>query len=328
MTTSIEAMESPMRVRYNGRTDVGQRREVNQDAFGSTEIDQGTLLVVCDGMGGHLAGEVASKLAVETIINSFRPQSDPAEGLRQAFIAANQRVYQEGRGTMGTTAVAAFFWHNTLYVANVGDSRAYLVREGQIRQLTNDHSLIGDQVAAGLITAEQARTSTIRNIITRAIGHQSHVEVDLFREPLLSGDTIVLSTDGMHGLLTDDEIAAIVSLHPLDVATRRLVDEANSRGGPDNITVVVAQVDSSDVASRTGAAASAPTTPPMARPLSPIGLGGAVLVFVLLIGLAISILLNDTPSPAPLLSSPTIVVTATPIPTITVPATVIPTETR
>jgi protein phosphatase len=279
-------------------------------------------------MGGHLAGEVASKLAVETIIESFRPNSDPAEGLRQAFIAANQRVYQEGRGTMGTTAVAAFFWHNTLYVANVGDSRAYLVREGQIRQLTNDHSLIGDQVAAGLITAEQARTSTIRNIITRAIGHQSHVEVDLFREPLLSGDTIVLSTDGMHGLLTDDEIAAIVSLHPLDVATRRLVDEANSRGGPDNITVVVAQVDSSDVASRTGAAASAPTTPPMARPLSPIGLGGAVLVFVLLIGLAISILLNDTPSPAPLLSSPTIVVTATPIPTITVPATVIPTETR
>jgi protein phosphatase len=284
-------------------------------------------------MGGHLAGEVASKLAVETIIASFRPNSDPAEGLRQAFIAANQRVYQEGRGTMGTTAVAAFFWHNTLYVANVGDSRAYLVREGQIRQLTHDHSLIGDQVAAGLLTAEQARTSTIRNIITRAIGHQFHVEVDLFREPLLSGDTIVLSTDGMHGLLADDEIAAIVSMHPLDVATRRLVDEANTRGGPDNITVVVAQVDSleptvSDVSIGTAAVASGPTTQPMARPLSPIGLRVAVLVFVLLISLAVSILVNNEPSPVPLLSSPTIVVTTTPIPTITVPATIIPTDIR
>jgi protein phosphatase len=159
------------------------------------------------------------------------------------------------------------------------------------------------------------------------------VEVDLFREPLLSGDTIVLSTDGMHGLLTDDEIAAIVSMHPLDVATRRLVDEANTRGGPDNITVVVAQVDSleptvSDVSIGTAAVASGPTTQPMARPLSPIGLRVAVLVFVLLISLAVSILVNNKPSPVPLLSSPTIVVTTTPIPTITVPATVIPTETR
>ncbi|MFN3374101.1 MAG: PP2C family protein-serine/threonine phosphatase, partial [Chloroflexus sp.] len=227
-----------MRVRYSARTDTGKRREINQDAYGSAEVGQGTLLVVCDGMGGHLAGEVASKLAVETIITTFQPGADPAEGLRQAFIAANQRVYEEGRGSMGTTAVAAFFWHNTLYVANVGDSRVYLVREGQIRQITQDHSLIGDQVAAGLLTAEQARASTMRNIITRAIGHLAHVEVDLFREPLLPGDTLVLSTDGMHGLLADDEIAAIASMHPLDVATRQLVDEANARGGPDNITVV------------------------------------------------------------------------------------------
>ncbi|WP_322487865.1 PP2C family serine/threonine-protein phosphatase [Chloroflexus sp.] len=317
-------MGSPMRVRYSARTDTGKRREINQDAYGSAEVGQGTLLVVCDGMGGHLAGEVASKLAVETIIATFQPGDDPAAGLRHAFITANQRVYDEGRGSMGTTAVAAFFWHNTLYVANVGDSRAYLVREGQIRQITHDHSLIGDQVAAGLLTAEEARSSNIRNIITRAIGHLGHVEVDLFREPLLPGDTMVLSTDGMHGLLTDDEIAAIASMHPLDVATRRLVDEANARGGPDNITVVIAQVDGLDptVSESDSAAVAAPpapivAAPPAAKPLSRVGLTLFILVLVMLFGLSLFVTLTDQRNPPPLLSSPTVVVTATAASTVT-----------
>ncbi len=310
-----------MRVRYSARTDIGLRRDVNQDAHGGAEIASGTLLVVCDGMGGHLAGEVASRLALETIIGSFQPGDDPAEGLRQAFVAANQRVYDEGRGSMGTTAVAAFFWHNTLYVANVGDSRAYLVREGQIRQITQDHSLIGDQIAAGLLTAEQARASTIRNIITRAIGHQAHVEVDIFREPLLPGDTIVLSTDGMHGLLTDDEIAAITSMHPLDAATRRLVDEANARGGPDNITVVVAQVDGLEpTVSETPTTVASPVAPPVRGsspamlPLSRLGAILAGLTLVVLVSLAIFVLIADRPSPPPLLSTPTPLVTVTPSP--------------
>lgn len=313
-----------MRVRYSARTDTGKRREINQDAYGSAEVGQGTLLVVCDGMGGHLAGEVASKLAVETIIATFQPGDDPAVGLCHAFVTANQRVYDEGRGSMGTTAVAAFFWHNTLYVANVGDSRAYLVREGQIRQLTHDHSLIGDQVAAGLLTAEEARASTIRNIITRAIGYLGHVEVDLFREPLLPGDTIVLSTDGMHGLLTDDEIAAIASMHPLDVATRRLVDEANARGGPDNITVMIAQVDGLDptVSESDSAAVAAPpaptvAAPPAAKPLSRVGLTLSILVLVMLLGLSLFVTLTDQRTPPPLLSSPTIAATATVVSTAT-----------
>ncbi|MEF3273910.1 MAG: protein phosphatase 2C domain-containing protein [Chloroflexus sp.] len=317
-----------MHVRYSACTDNGKRREINQDAYGSAEIGQGTLLVVCDGMGGHLAGEVASRLAVETILTTFQPGDDPASGLRQAFAAANQRVYEEGRGTMGTTAVAAFFWHNTLYIANVGDSRAYLVREGQIRQLTQDHSLIGDQVAAGLITAEQARASTIRNIITRAIGHLSHVDVDIFREPLLPGDTIVLSTDGMHGLLNDDEIAAIASMHPLDVATRRLVEEANARGGPDNITVVIAQVDGLDPtiseSTTTGATRPAPPAapPPTLKPLSRSGLILASLILILLIGLGgFTLVTNRTaPPPPPLYGSPTATTTTstvTPSPVIT-----------
>ncbi|WP_298821779.1 PP2C family protein-serine/threonine phosphatase [Chloroflexus sp.] len=307
-----------MRVRYSARTDTGKRREINQDAYGSAEIGQGTLLVVCDGMGGHLAGEVASKLAVDTILSTFKPGDDPAAGLSHAFSAANQRVYDEGRGSMGTTAVAVFFWHNTLYIANVGDSRAYLVREGQIRQLTHDHSLIGDQVAAGLITAEEARNSTIRNIITRAIGHLAHVEVDLFREPLLPGDTIVLSTDGMHGLLSDEEIAAIASMHPLDVAAHRLVEEANARGGPDNITVVIAQVDGleptvSESATSTIKDAS-PTTgqPPTLKPLSRVGLALATLVLVLLISVGVFGLVTNRPTTPPLLSSPTIATTETP----------------
>ncbi|GIV91190.1 MAG: protein phosphatase [Chloroflexus sp.] len=313
-----------MRIRYSARTDAGKRRAINQDAYRSAEIGQGTLLVVCDGMGGHLSGEVASTLAAETILTTFQPNDDPAESLRQAFVMANRRVYEEGRGTMGTTAVAAFFYRNMLYVANVGDSRAYLVREGQIRQLTLDHSLIGDQVAAGLLTAEQARQSTIRNIITRAIGHLAHVEVDLFREPLLPGDTIVLSTDGMHGLLSDDEIAAIASMHPIEVAAQRLVDEANARGGPDNITVVVAHVDGLDptISSQTTTGEPvvkpATNTPPSVKPLSRVGITIAIIMLIGLVGLGITVIATDQRNPPPLLSSPTAVISPTPAVTMTV----------
>jgi protein phosphatase len=313
-----------MRVRYSARTDTGKRRTINQDAYGSAEVGQGTLLVVCDGMGGHLSGEVASTLAAETILTTFQPHDDPAEGLRQAFVMANRRVYEEGRGTMGTTAVAAFFCRNMLYVANVGDSRAYLVREGQIRQLTLDHSLIGDQVAAGLLTAEQARQSTIRNIITRAIGHLAHVEVDLFREPLLPGDTIVLSTDGMHGLLADDEIAAIASMHPIEVAVQRLVDEANARGGPDNITVVIAHVDGLDPTINSQTTTGKPVvkpatiTPPSVKPLSWVGITIAIIVLIGLVGLGITVIVTDQRNPPPLLSSPTAVISPTPDVTMTV----------
>ncbi|HMQ35051.1 MAG TPA: protein phosphatase 2C domain-containing protein, partial [Chloroflexaceae bacterium] len=237
-----------MRVRFSARTHVGMRREVNQDAYDGRQLGQATLLVVCDGMGGHAAGEVASQLGVETIIASFSDAAPPDDALRHAFVAANERIYSEGHGSMGTTGVAALFLRNSLHVANVGDSRAYLVREGQIRQISHDHSFVSDQVAAGLMTPEQARASHVRNIITRALGHSPEVEVDLFAVELLAGDTVVLSSDGMHGLVADDEIAEVAGMLPPDEAVQRLVDLSNERGGTDNITVVIAQVDELDAA--------------------------------------------------------------------------------
>jgi serine/threonine protein phosphatase PrpC len=239
-----------MRVRHSARSHVGQRREINQDAYGTDEIDGITLIVVCDGMGGHTAGEVASRIGVDTILSTVRTEDTAPSGdrLRDAFKAANQQIYNEGRGSMGTTGVAALFIDNALVVANVGDSRAYLIREGTITQISKDHSFVSEQIDAGMMTAEQARHSNVRNIITRALGYQSSVETDIYRHPLQTGDTVVLSSDGMHGLIEDDEIAELASMLPLEEATQRLVDLANERGGTDNITVIIAQVDQLDPA--------------------------------------------------------------------------------
>ncbi len=241
-----------MKLRQSARSDVGKTRDHNEDNFGIGEgepVEQmGELLVVCDGMGGHAAGEVASQIAVETILAVYygdtgenRPQA-----LEQAFERANAQIYARGQGSMGTTGVAALLHHDALHIANVGDSRAYLIRDGEIRQISRDHSFVGDQVAAGLITADQARLSPHRNVITRALGYQPEVSVDLFRLPLQIGDIIVLSSDGMHGLVLDEEIRETVTSMPPDQAVQRLIDLANSRGGTDNITVVVTQVEALD----------------------------------------------------------------------------------
>lgn len=290
-----------MRVRYSARTHPGKRREVNQDAYGVKQFGEAILLVVCDGMGGHAAGEVASALAVEAIIDAFDPAAPPAEALRAAFVSANARVYAEGQGAMGTTGVAALLVADQLFVANVGDSRAYLVRKEQLTQISRDHSFVSDQIAAGLMTPEEARSSLIRNIITRALGHTAEVEVDVFVEPLQAGDTVVLSTDGMHGLVSDEEIAAIAGLQPPDQAAQELVDRANELGGIDNITVVIAQIDELDgraaAALRTepaappvetpaapAGAASAARAAPLERPLSRLGLALAALTLLVLLG--------------------------------------------
>ncbi|MBX0327699.1 protein phosphatase 2C domain-containing protein [Oscillochloris sp. ZM17-4] len=305
-----------MRVRFSARSDVGLRREINQDAYGAKELPQATLLIVCDGMGGHAAGEVASSLGVSTIIDTFADSAPPDDALRDSFIAANHAIYADGRGSMGTTGVAALFVDGHLHVANVGDSRAYLVREGQIEQISHDHSFVSDQVSAGLMTAEQARTSNVRNIITRALGYQPEVQVDTFSIPLRPGDTVLLSSDGMHGLIEDREIAEVSSMLPPDEATLRLVDTANARGGHDNITVVIAQVDEvdlpTDVAASAAqgpaaapAAASAMAAPARERPLSRLGMLLAALTLVVLIGAAGFLLANPPSVSAPTTASPT-----------------------
>jgi protein phosphatase len=204
-----------MNVTYSASTDVGRQRQVNQDNYGVSDDTQsaqlGQLLVVCDGMGGHAAGEIASQIGVDVILHSFYTASigAPEDLLAQAFEQANQRIHAEGRGGMGTTGVALLLFDQEAIVANVGDSRAYLLREGTIRQITRDHSYVQEQVDAHLLTPEQARISQYRNMITRALGYRPNVSVDIFRTPLHVGDYFLLSTDGLHGLLEDEEILAI-----------------------------------------------------------------------------------------------------------------------
>lgn len=242
-----------MKLRHSARTDVGKTRDHNEDDFGVGEgagVQQyGELLVVCDGMGGHAAGEVASRLGVETILSTYYGDSatDRVEILRGAFERANARIHAEGRGAMGTTGVAALVFEGMLHIANVGDSRAYLIRNDEIRQISRDHSLVGEQVAAGVITADQARSIYYRNVITRALGYQADVLVDLFHLPLEAGDTVVLCSDGLHGLVEDDEIREVALTMPLADAVDRLIDMANERGGTDNITAIIAHIDALDL---------------------------------------------------------------------------------
>lgn len=237
-----------MHLRHAARTDVGKTRDHNEDSYGieagGERAAAGALFVVCDGIGGYASGEVASDLAVKTIIERFYAAADqsPDVALSAAFEEANRVVFKQGGGKMGTTGVAALFRDDAVVLANAGDCRAYLIRGGKVRQITHDHSFVAEQVAAGMLTEEQARESSYRHIITRAIGHRSDLEVDVFREPLLQNDILVLCSDGLHSQVEPEEIGLAVTKVPLDDACRALVKLSNDRGGPDNITIVVVEV--------------------------------------------------------------------------------------
>lgn len=246
-----------MQLRHAARTDVGKTRDHNEDTYGvevgGERAAAGALFVLCDGMGGFASGEVASDLAVKTIVARYyeTENGEPDRALVNAFLAANETVFHQGGGKMGTTSVAALFRDDVVIIANVGDCRAYLIRDSHPRQLTRDHSFVAEQVAAGILTEAQARDSSYRHIITRAIGHRPELEVDTFREPLLQDDVVVLCSDGLHGLVSADEIALAVSKVALDDACRALIKLANDRGGPDNITVVAVRVVALSFASET-----------------------------------------------------------------------------
>ena len=236
-------------------TDVGKVRAHNEDYALTRSVHHPSgnfhLWIVADGMGGGARGEVASKLAAQTVAEfiSRCEWAQPEAALRDAFAAANDRVYAEGTGEgsasrseMGTTLVAALVddASGAAVIANVGDSRAYLVRASEIHQLTRDHSLIAERVAAGLLTEEEARTADERNIITRAIGIDPTVTTDVTsRGTVGDGDRLLLCTDGLHGLVRDEEILRLVATSPLHRSAGLLVDAANHEGGKDNITVLV-----------------------------------------------------------------------------------------
>jgi len=248
-----------MRLVVRAATDLGRRRDHNEDCHATWVPDprspgarHGALLLVADGMGGSQAGEVASRITTDTVVREYRSDEhdDPAAALLSAITLANETVHRESverpdRGGMGTTCTAAVVRGGELYLGHVGDSRAYLVQNGQIRQLTQDHSLVAQLVREQQITEEQARVDPRRNVVTRSVGVGREVQVDAWRydAPLEPGDTLVLCTDGLHGVVVNAEIAEIASGPDLEEACRKLIALANERGGPDNITVIIARIE-------------------------------------------------------------------------------------
>ena len=252
---------APMKILSWGLTDVGRKRDHNEDNYGA--FDDLKLYVVADGMGGHAAGERASGIAVETIENRVREHAavvaedavyeGPVEDspvpkmLSDAVRAACGDIFHTAQserelGGMGTTATSLLFHGKHAFIAHVGDSRAYLIRSGRILQLSEDHSLVNEQLKAGIISEAQARTSRFKNIITRSVGVEEDVAVDLIAIEIMANDTYILCSDGLANLVTDLEIGETISENFFRRAPELLVDLANERGGDDNITVVLAYV--------------------------------------------------------------------------------------
>jgi protein phosphatase len=235
------------------KTDRGRKRSSNEDAFGYS-LEHG-IFVVCDGMGGAAAGEVASNLAVEEVLRWIAEQApkDPSvetiEGLlREAVGRANQVIHDKASQTprlhgMGTTLVGAFVKESHLWIVNIGDSRCYRLRSGSMEQCTHDHSLVEEQVRLGRMTAAEAARSPMRNVITRAVGTRNEVLADILHLELAAGDTFLLCSDGLTKELRDVQIERMLQDAPAPmIACERLVESANWAGGRDNITCLVVRI--------------------------------------------------------------------------------------
>ena len=246
-----------MRVIGAGWTDIGLQRHVNEDSFavvqeGKDAELQGACYVVCDGLGGAQAGEVASRTAVETFVAAWSSRELSAEDTRQrlrlAVHEANAVVFRlslssEELAGMGTTLVAFVPHAELAYVCNVGDSRCYRLRGGVLTQLTEDHTLAADMVRQGLLDPAFAREVSERNILTRALGTASRVEVDVMSDELSAGDRYLLCSDGLWGTTSEPDLTAGLTGGSPEQAAHRLVDLANACGGPDNSTAIVVDVE-------------------------------------------------------------------------------------
>jgi protein phosphatase len=232
-----------------GLTDVGRKRKRNEDSFSISSVGGWTLCVVADGMGGHIGGDTASRLAIEGARLGFESQQPSVgERLLASVEQANILVWKEAEHQpklmgMGTTLVGLAIRPDRFQVVHVGDSRAYLAATDSIRQLTVDHSWVGEQVAIGAMTAEEAAKHPYRGAITRCVGCQPTVEPDLQPEEALAPNSaLILCSDGLTNHLSDEEIRDLALAQPVEAACRAMVDLANERGGIDNITVIVARV--------------------------------------------------------------------------------------
>jgi len=240
----------PGQIEIASLSDTGRQRSNNQDSYGEGRARSGARwIMVADGMGGHAGGATASRVAVETVASVVSSSQDaPDVALRAALEAANREVHDEAQRNeqlagMGTTGVAALFSADGLaFVANVGDSRAYRMRDGTLEQITLDHSLVAELHRRGMITEEEALVHPRRNEVLRSLGVEPDVVVDLHRVDLQPGDQVLLCSDGLSGVLRDAEIAEVMHRESPARAVRALVDLANSRGGPDNVTVQIARI--------------------------------------------------------------------------------------
>jgi PPM family protein phosphatase len=255
---------------FVGKTDTGRVREHNEDTIAS-DVDVG-LLVLADGMGGYNAGEVASGIAVKTITNLVREgltredlaAIDRATGLtrpsivlRDAITRANKIIYQTARSQaecegMGTTVVAALFYDNRISIAHVGDSRLYRQRGSEIAQVTMDHSLLQELVDRGFYSPEEAQRAANKNYVTRALGVEPQVEVEVQEQPVDKGDVFILCSDGLSDMVEDEDIRLTISTFGanLDTVAKQLIQLANENGGRDNVSVVLAQAIEAFPASR------------------------------------------------------------------------------
>lgn len=235
------------------KTDVGMKRSINQDFLYCSEASVGSfqnLFIVADGMGGHKAGDQASKLCVRTMTDYVKnsEHKTPVMTFEEAVQMTNEAIYAQAQSNtafegMGTTMVACTFEDKTMYVANIGDSRLYLLRD-KIRQITDDHSFVEELVKNGKLTESEARIHPQKNIITRALGINSKVHADYFEITVQSGDIVLMCSDGLSNMLDDDDMEYII-LHSSDLeqAGEKLVSEANKNGGDDNITVLLIEVE-------------------------------------------------------------------------------------
>ncbi|GER91137.1 hypothetical protein KDW_52990 [Dictyobacter vulcani] len=259
-----QMLNAPLHLQVAQLTDIGRTRPTNEDNLIAVLPDndnimraKGALFVVADGMGGHSYGELASELAVKTIQEVYYQDSsnDIPTALGNALRQANTVVYETSQAkirenselsskTMGTTCVAMVLNNHTLYVANAGDSLAYLITDQEIKQLAENHSLVAQEVLKGNMTAEEALTSPSRNVITRCLGTKEQVEVYLSAPiQVKTGDILLLCTDGLHGLISETEIRLIVENNTPEESSKKLIERANENGGPDNITAIVVKID-------------------------------------------------------------------------------------
>ena len=247
-------------------TDVGCERTQNEDnyCYAEPENDEdmqkrGRLAVIADGMGGQEGSQIASTIAVDTVREVFLngPADDPATTLETAYQSAHKAIQEYARehhelAGMGTTCTAAILKDDYVTYGHVGDSRLYLLRAGEIIQLTRDQSYVQQMVDTGVISAEQAKTHPSRNILTSALGSDSAVEADFAEAPvpLLEGDMLLLCTDGLHGLVDDQEMVAATTQNTPREACQKLVDLAKQRGGPDNITIQLVRIDAASATNK------------------------------------------------------------------------------